>query len=191
MSTKIYASQDWVEERLGEVSGGEATIPTKLPNPNALTFTGAVNATYDGSEEVSVEIPKGGDGSEKEWKLIDHFVVEKSALSYDIPLQEGATEYGIYWGYTDNTSRIPQRSIIVDSSLSQYGVMFRSIENNQYFIRVYKGPSSILVFAQNTTYSAPRYQNGGTFLGSGTDFPAMRLTTNIDPTSQEIYIYWR
>lgn len=35
-------------------------MPDKLPNPNALTFTGAVNATYDGSTAVSVEIPSGG-----------------------------------------------------------------------------------------------------------------------------------
>ena len=35
-------------------------IPTTLPNPNALTFTGAVNATYDGQTAVSVEIPSGG-----------------------------------------------------------------------------------------------------------------------------------
>ena len=33
------------------------TVPDKLPNPNALTFTGAVYATYDGSAAVSVEIP--------------------------------------------------------------------------------------------------------------------------------------
>ena len=38
-------------------------IPSALPNPNALTFTGAVNATYDGSTAVSVEIPSGGGGS--------------------------------------------------------------------------------------------------------------------------------
>ena len=37
-------------------------IPSALPNPNALTFTGAVNATYDGSTAVSVEIPSGGSG---------------------------------------------------------------------------------------------------------------------------------
>ena len=37
-------------------------IPEALPNPNALTFTGAVNATYDGSTAVSVEIPSGGSG---------------------------------------------------------------------------------------------------------------------------------
>lgn len=37
-------------------------IPATLPNPNALTFTGAVNATYDGSAPLSVEIPSGGGG---------------------------------------------------------------------------------------------------------------------------------
>lgn len=36
------------------------TIPESLKNPNKLTFTGAVTAEYDGSEEVNVEIPAGG-----------------------------------------------------------------------------------------------------------------------------------
>ena len=38
-------------------------IPTKLPNPNALNFTGAVTGIYDGSEALTVEIPSGGGGS--------------------------------------------------------------------------------------------------------------------------------
>lgn len=33
---------------------------TTLPSPHALTLTGAVEATYDGSEDVTVEIPEGG-----------------------------------------------------------------------------------------------------------------------------------
>ena len=33
------------------------TVPSTLPNPNALTFTGAVSATYDGSAARSVAIP--------------------------------------------------------------------------------------------------------------------------------------
>ena len=37
-------------------------IPTKLPNPNPLTFTGAVTGSYDGSEPLTVEIPSGGGG---------------------------------------------------------------------------------------------------------------------------------
>ena len=36
------------------------TVPTTLPNPNKLKLTGAVTAEYDGSAEVSVEIPAGG-----------------------------------------------------------------------------------------------------------------------------------
>ena len=32
-------------------------IPTKLSNPSALKFTGAVTGTYDGSAEVTVNIP--------------------------------------------------------------------------------------------------------------------------------------
>ena len=35
----------------------DVDIPTALPNPNALTFTGAVSASYDGSKPMTVEIP--------------------------------------------------------------------------------------------------------------------------------------
>lgn len=38
-------------------------MPDKLPNPNALTFTGAVTGSYDGSAPVSVEIPSGEGGT--------------------------------------------------------------------------------------------------------------------------------
>lgn len=37
--------------------------PTKLPNPNALSFTGAIQAIYDGSAPITVNIPTGGGGS--------------------------------------------------------------------------------------------------------------------------------
>lgn len=47
-----------------------ATIPDKLPNPNALTFTGAVTGIYDGSAPLSVEIPSGGGNADRRWKLI-------------------------------------------------------------------------------------------------------------------------
>lgn len=37
-------------------------IPTKLPNPQKLTFTGAVTGEYDGSQAVNINIPAGGGG---------------------------------------------------------------------------------------------------------------------------------
>ena len=36
------------------------SVPDTLPNPNALTFTGAVTGSYDGSAPLEVEIPSGG-----------------------------------------------------------------------------------------------------------------------------------
>ena len=36
------------------------TIPTTLPNPNALTFTGVVTGSYDGSSPIEINIPGGG-----------------------------------------------------------------------------------------------------------------------------------
>ena len=39
------------------------TIPGALPNPNALTFTGAVTGSYDGSEPLTVNIPSSEGGS--------------------------------------------------------------------------------------------------------------------------------
>ena len=55
-----------------------ATTDSKLPNPHPLTFTGAVNATYDGSSAKTIKIPSGGDeviiasstaGSTKKFKI--------------------------------------------------------------------------------------------------------------------------
>lgn len=39
-------------------------VPPTLPNPNKLTFEGAVTAEYDGSSEVSVDIPNDYDSLE-------------------------------------------------------------------------------------------------------------------------------
>ncbi len=166
-------------------------MPTTLPNPNALTFTGAATGSYDGSEPLTVEIPRGGSGGSDTWNLIDHITAEDASISYAIPLQPGAKEYGIYWKYTLSDGKIPQRSIMVDESLADWGVMYRCTTNEPLFIRVYKGPSNILATGQNVVYSASRFTNGGTNIESGTDFPTMTLTTNIACTTSEIWVYWR
>lgn len=51
------------------------TIPTKLPTPNVLTFTGAVTGTWDGSAAKTVNIPSG--------------------FSYTLPLASNSTRGGI------------------------------------------------------------------------------------------------
>ena len=46
----------------------EKLAAEKFANPNALTFTGAVEGSYDGSAPLSVEIPSGG--GNKGWTLL-------------------------------------------------------------------------------------------------------------------------
>ena len=61
-----------------------AEMPDTLPNPNALTFTGAVTGSYDGSAPLSVEIPSGGGGSgaSASWKLIRTINIVSGTSTY-------------------------------------------------------------------------------------------------------------
>lgn len=65
-------------------------IPETLPNPNALTFTGAVTGSYDGSAPVSVKIPEGGSG--EAWELIDSVTLSEDVTSvnfnFDTPYKK-------------------------------------------------------------------------------------------------------
>ena len=72
------------------------TVPDKLPNPNALTFTGAVTGIYDGSAPLSVEIPSGGVSS-AEWTLLGEYtmLVSDRSLVIDLSQFEGITHFRI------------------------------------------------------------------------------------------------
>ena len=60
----------------------QVDIPKTLPNPNALTFTGAVTGSYDGSEAVTVEIPSGGGGG---FEVLVDFTTEEAVTEFTIP----------------------------------------------------------------------------------------------------------
>lgn len=65
--------QEIAQEAAGMVEVPSVDIPTTLPNPNALTFTGAATGTYDGSTPLTVNIPEGGGGTgggSAEWELL-------------------------------------------------------------------------------------------------------------------------
>ena len=69
------------EEATGSGSGSGATA---LPNPFPLTFSGAVTASYDGSEEVNVEIPSGGGIKET---IVEETFTE-SITAYEYPFTD-------------------------------------------------------------------------------------------------------
>ena len=80
-------------------------VPDKLPNPNALTFTGAVTGSYDGSAPLSVEIPSGGGGSGGAvgWKLIR-----------TINLVSGTSSYSFNTDNNGNAFKIKNFLILID-----------------------------------------------------------------------------
>ena len=74
-------------------------VPEALPNPQPLTFTGAVEATYDGSKPVEVVIPQGGGGSggaAKTQKLLDLTFTEATA-SVSVTLEHNFHKLFLVW----------------------------------------------------------------------------------------------
>lgn len=69
-------------------------IPSALPNPNALTFTGAVTGSYDGSEPVTINIPESGAGNMKKLTFTGDVTGEYDGttdVSIDIPIATTST----------------------------------------------------------------------------------------------------
>ena len=65
----------------GGYTGTEAEFAAKLaaeklPNPHPLTFTGAVNETYDGSSAKTITIPSGGAHEGTYSLLVEHTITE-------------------------------------------------------------------------------------------------------------------
>lgn len=93
----------------GGYTGTEAEFAAKLaaeklPNPNALTFTGAATGSYDGSEALTVEIPSGGTDAGRDWAELG--VIDFSAVSGTVNLNglDNYTELLFLWENVKNSS---------------------------------------------------------------------------------------
>lgn len=76
-------------------------IPDKLPNPNALTFTGAVTGSYDGTEPLTVNIPSSGGGSGgggaefPNWRLIKTISFSADIASVDFDTDDNGNTFSL------------------------------------------------------------------------------------------------
>lgn len=61
--------------------------------PNALTFTGAVEATFDGSEAVTVDIPSGE--SEDEWVLINEAELDENGGTFEFTTDSDGNSFSL------------------------------------------------------------------------------------------------
>lgn len=87
------------------------TVPSTLPNPNTLTFTGAVNETYDGSAAKSVVIPTVPESLKNPNKLTFTGAVTaeydgSSEVSVEIPAVDGEDWQLIASSDTEATANI-------------------------------------------------------------------------------------
>lgn len=83
----------------GGYTGTEAQFAAKLAqekfaNPNALTFTGAVTGSYDGSAPLSVEIPSGG-GGDNPLRLIKTVTLAETVKSITVDTDNDGNAFSL------------------------------------------------------------------------------------------------
>lgn len=86
---KDYVLTDADKTEIAELAAGLVEVLKTTMQP--LTFTGAVEATYDGSEAVSVEIPSGGGGGE--WELIGEIISDGAGDLTGITIPFDGSQY--------------------------------------------------------------------------------------------------
>ncbi len=112
----------------GGYTGTEAEFAAKLaaeklPNPYPLTFTGAVNETYDGSSAKTIEIPSGGGG---ETIIAEETVLASGTIATETAAQ-AFTASGITFGMLRN--------------YKHWTVEFKSASQSTYLAAGYKNGS--------------------------------------------------
>jgi hypothetical protein len=95
---KDYVLTEADKTEIAEMAAELVEVPeAPAVSMQPLTFTGAVNATYDGSEAVSVEIPQGGgSGSEYEYMgKISFADAEVNQLVFDYRTDGNGNQYDV------------------------------------------------------------------------------------------------
>ena len=144
--TKTADGQEWKD----------VDIPNALPNPNALTFTGAVTGSYDGSAPLSVEIPSGGgSGGSASLQLltedtltedtatiyVDGFSADRLAFAvapYGSTANSGNVNGLFKFGFSDNSSiNINMNSALVTNTASKAWnkhIFYATVNGNVLYI---------------------------------------------------------
>lgn len=112
-----------VGNRLSALSD-DITIPEKLPNPNALTFTGAVTGSYDGAEPLTVNIPSSGGGISAFEKIgtIDLSTMAGSNLVVEFTVTD-VTEIVLIWTGMTNTTTSNSSLLLAFNSIDYYNTL--------------------------------------------------------------------
>ena len=141
--TKEQQSQ--VRTNIGAIGAEE--LPSALPNPHKLTFTGAVNAEYDGSEAVEVNIPAGGGAEKQGMELLTTVTVSEDVARVDISQCDDGTPFA-------------------DKKLTRIGVFMKILGNSAVTTAV---PLSVMANVGHPMYGSHKIQkmiSSSTMLGA-------------------------
>ena len=130
-------------------------MPDTLPNPNALTFTGAVSGSYDGSAPLEVEIPSGVSEVQYDFELIDSIDWSTEDMAQAGAAKEytlnGVTEIIIVWqGMANKTKTTSLLGVNLNGSdLSGCGTVPTSKEgsilNGFTYYRCFEGVGTLAI----------------------------------------------
>lgn len=141
-----------------------------MPNPNALTFTGAVEGSYDGSEAVTVNIPTGGGGSVT--VFADDVVVAEAVAEYKITGID-PTEYSFFSMQVDRsvgyTANLLLCFIRADGYTTNWLDVADHVQDSAFIVvrPIQRIPWSIRMRYSNTLALSASSPNGTWYAGSG------------------------
>lgn len=147
-----------------------AEMPDKLPNPNALTFTGAATGNYDGSEAVTVNIPTGGGGSVT--VFANDVVVAEAVAEYKITGID-PTEYSFFSMQVDRdvgyTANLLLCFIRADGYRTNWFAIADHVKDSAFIVvrPIERIPWSIRMRYSNTLALLASSPNGAWYAGSG------------------------
>ena len=119
----------------GGYTGTETEFAAKLAkekfaNPNALTFTGAVTGSYDGSAPLEVAIPSGGDAG----KRVRHIAT--------VSVTEGTTSYNVTVDSNGDALNLESVYILTNNFWSNNGSYVQVSINGRELTRAYGASGS-------------------------------------------------
>lgn len=117
------------------------TIPTALPNPQKLKFTGGATGEYDGSAEVTITIPTGGesDGTGGDCN-IQRIESESSNYVYLRDLESGLyVLYGYFRPFSGSGTRLVYDNVLASVAADDTGshiLTFDTVNSKVNFVEI-------------------------------------------------------
>ena len=178
--SKKLATEEYVDNSTANID-----IPTTLPNPQSLTFTGAVNTSYDGSSEVSVEIPGAlsdlsedtthrvvTDAEKAKWNAKSNFsgsyndLTDKPTIP-DVPVQSVNGKTGAVVLSAEDVGALPSSTVIPKTLPNPNAITFTGAVEGTYDG---SNPLTVEIPVGADGKSAYQYAQDGGYTGTEAEF---------------------